>query len=147
MHGFASTLPQMGDFSDLFSPSLLKNAIFDADNNGYFGGMQQQSASTMAKDGIDASTGGESTAGLNRVFQFNGSSNGSDSASPSNSSTSQWNANGANSSCGTSPEPSHGSPADKSQNSTNSYIGETASLPSRYSTSSQLYSQQQAVNA
>ncbi|KAK1060190.1 DNA-binding transcription factor yap1 [Friedmanniomyces endolithicus] len=147
MHGFASTLPQMGDFSDLFSPSLLKNAIFDADNNGYFGGMQQQSASTMAKDGIDANTGGESTAGLNRVFQFNGSSNGSDSASPSNSSTSQWNANGANSSCGTSPEPSHGSPADKSQNSTNSYIGETASLPSQYSNSSQLYGQQQAVNA
>ncbi|KAK0323792.1 DNA-binding transcription factor yap1 [Friedmanniomyces endolithicus] len=146
MHGFASTLPQMGDFSDLFSPSLLKNAVFDVDNNGYFGGVQQQSGSTMAKDGTDASTGGESTAGLNRVFQFNGSSNGSDSASPSNSSSSQWNANAANSSCGTSPEPSHGSPADRSQNSTNSYIGETASLPSQYSTSSQLYSQQQAVN-
>ncbi|TKA83027.1 hypothetical protein B0A55_00837 [Friedmanniomyces simplex] len=150
MHGFASTLPQMGGdnlFGDLFSPSLLKNANFDNNNNGYFGDAQQQSgSSTMVKNSIDASNGGESTAGLNRVFQFNGSSNGSDSASPSNSSTSQWNANGANSSCGTSPEPSHGSPADKAHNSTDSYNGDKMNLMQQYSDSSQLFGQQEVVN-
>ncbi|KAK5750188.1 DNA-binding transcription factor yap1 [Elasticomyces elasticus] len=148
MHGFASTLPQMGGdnmFSDLFSPSLLKNANFETNNNnGYFNATQQPSSATMsAKNSIDASTGGESTAGLNRVFQFNGSSSASDSASPSNSSTSQWNANGPNSSCGTSPEPSHGSPADKAQNSTDSYIAEKSNTMQSFGDSSQLFNNQQ----
>ncbi|KAK3115316.1 DNA-binding transcription factor yap1 [Teratosphaeriaceae sp. CCFEE 6253] len=140
MHGFASTLPQMGDdnlFGGLFSPSLLKNANFDTETSYFNPAPQQQpSAPASAKHSIDASTGGESTAGLNRVFQFNGSSSGaSDSASPSNSSTSQWNAHGANSSCGTSPEPSHGSPADKLHHggSADSYANEKPSLLSQYS--------------
>ncbi|EMC99441.1 hypothetical protein BAUCODRAFT_63784 [Baudoinia panamericana UAMH 10762] len=75
--------------------------------------------SSSASNGVsnfDATNGGESTAGLNRVFQFNSGSSASDSASPSGSSTSQWNAQ-ANSSCGTSPEPSHESPGHKANNS------------------------------
>ncbi|KAK5734997.1 DNA-binding transcription factor yap1 [Elasticomyces elasticus] len=108
-------LPQIGGdnlFSDLFSPSLLKNTNFENNNNsGYFNAAQQPSSATMStKNSIDASAGGESTAGLNRVFQFNANSSASDSASPSNSSTSQRNANGPNSSCGMSLESSHGSP-------------------------------------
>lgn len=108
MHGFASTLPQMNNdpFSDLFSPSILKNS--SGNNGNYFSNGQNNNANNYA-----ATDGGDSTAGLSRVFQFNSGSNASDSASPSNSSTSQWNANTANSSCGTSPEPSHGSPANK----------------------------------
>ncbi|KAK5110020.1 hypothetical protein LTR62_006387 [Meristemomyces frigidus] len=121
MHGFASTLPQMNHtnpFADLFSPSLLKNANFDTNSN-YFDGAPQHVSS---HNSIDASTGGESTAGLNRVFQFNGGSNASDSASPSGSSSTQWNA-AANSSCDTSPEPSHDSPAHTGHNnSMDSYV-------------------------
>lgn len=113
MHGFATTLPQMGGagndpFGDLFSPSILKTVSHS--NNGYFSSNQQKSNVQSANNG------GDSTAGIpdNRVFRFNSTSNTSDSASPSASSLSQWNANGtANSSCGTSPEPSHGSPLNK----------------------------------
>ncbi|KAF2172906.1 hypothetical protein M409DRAFT_49418 [Zasmidium cellare ATCC 36951] len=111
MHGFASTLPQMngaGDpFGDLFSPSILKSASVD----GYF--PDPQSGDSPSNQLQNGDAGGDSTSGLNRVFQFNGGSNASDSTSPSASSSSQWNGNGANSSCGTSPEPSHGSPANK----------------------------------
>jgi AP-1-like factor len=116
MHGFASTLPQMtggsDPFGDLFSPSILKNA----NNPDYFKDTPQSAPSTN----YNIDNGGDSTAGLNRVFQFNGGSNASDSTSPSASSQSQWNVNGTgNSSCGTSPEPSHDSPAikDKQANS------------------------------
>jgi AP-1-like transcription factor len=135
MHGFASTLPQMNDnpFGDLFSPSLLKNANFD-NSNSYFGNAQQSNAGGVSLSGFEGSSGGESTAGLNRVFQFNSGSSASDSASPSASSTSQWNAN-ANSSCGTSPEPSHGSPANKAQNTTDSYSADKANPLRSYSTS------------
>jgi AP-1-like factor len=115
MHGFATTLPQMGGggndpFGDLFSPSILKTV--GQSGNGYFN-PNQQNATAPATNG---NNGGDSTAGIpdNRVFRFNSTSNTSDSASPSASSLSQWNANGtANSSCGTSPEPSHGSPLNK----------------------------------
>jgi AP-1-like factor len=115
MHGFATTLPQMsGDgndpFGDLFSPSILKTV--GQSGNGYFNS-NQQNATAPATTGTN---GGDSTAGIpdNRFFRFNSTSNTSDSASPSASSLSQWNANGtANSSCGTSPEPSHGSPLNK----------------------------------
>lgn len=116
MHGFASTLPPMGGtsndpFGDLFSPSILKSASVDSTNN-YFPNTTQATATTNMNTVLDPN-GGDSTAGLNRVFQFNSnSSGGSDTASPSASSASQWNGN-ANSSCGTSPEPSHGSPANK----------------------------------
>ncbi|CAK4033834.1 bZIP transcription factor [Lecanosticta acicola] len=114
MHGFASTLPQMGvgndAFSDLFSPSILKSA----NANGYFNNSQLGSNMMNAPQNYNADSGNDSTSGLTRVFQFSGGSNASDSTSPSASSTSQWNANGgADSSCGTSPEPSHDSPANK----------------------------------
>lgn len=120
MHGFASTLPQMNannnsdPFGDLFSPNLLKTV--NQNGNSYFDTTQQASAAPVMGN---AQNGGDSTAGIpdNRVFRFNSTSNGSDSASPSASSLSQWNMNGtANSSCGTSPEPSHGSPANKEKN-------------------------------
>jgi AP-1-like factor len=115
MHGFATTLPQMGGggndpFGDLFSPSILKTV--NQSGNSYFN-TNQQNASAPA---TNVNNGGDSTAGIpdNRVFRFNSTSNTSDSASPSASSLSQWNANGtANSSCGTSPEPSHESPHNK----------------------------------
>lgn len=114
MHGFASTLPQMnsgnGAFGDLFSPDLLKSANM----NNYFNNNNdtQNSAPGSNYNGDSTDTGGESTAGINRAFQFNSGSNASDSTSPSASSNSQWNMNGnGNSSCGTSPEPSHDSPA------------------------------------
>lgn len=118
MHGFASTLPQMGDdnpFGDLFSPSLLKSAIKDGNdlftNNRKQQPRQMTDGSNSQQNSRDSYSGGESTAGLNRVFQFNSGSSAADSASPSASSSSQWNGNGPNSSCGTSPEPTHDSPA------------------------------------
>jgi len=115
MHGFATTLPQMSGggndpFGDLFSPSILKTV--GQSGNGYFNSNQQNANAPVA----NVNNGGDSTAGIpdNRVFRFNSTSNTSDSASPSASSLSQWNANGtANSSCGTSPEPSHESPLNK----------------------------------
>lgn len=117
MHGFASTLPSMNGtsndpFGDLFSPSILKSASVDGNSN-YFTPPNQVNGSTVSDP-----NGGDSTAGLNRVFQFNSTSSVSDTASPSASSASQWN--GANnSSTGTSPEPSHGSPMNKANQSTN----------------------------
>lgn len=115
MHGFATTLPQMGGggndpFGDLFSPSILKTV--NQSGNSYFNTNQQNANAPVTS----VNNGGDSTAGIpdNRVFRFNSTSNTSDSASPSASSLSQWNANGtANSSCGTSPEPSHESPHNK----------------------------------
>jgi len=122
MHGFASTLPQMTNasdpFGDLFSPSILKGTNV----SGYF---EDPTTNTVPNSGTD--TGGDSTSGLNRVFQFNSGSNASDSTSPSASSSSQWNANGtSNSSCETSPEPSHDSPANKDTN-TALYAGDATS--------------------
>lgn len=117
MHGFASTLPQMNGgndgLADLFSPSLLKSASVD----GYFDDSQTSNSNSNNSQAVNGNGGNDSTSGLNRVFQFNSSSSTSDGTSPSASSQSQWNGNGANSSCGTSPEPSHGSPAinDKAQ--------------------------------
>ncbi|EME48873.1 hypothetical protein DOTSEDRAFT_67816 [Dothistroma septosporum NZE10] len=111
MHGFASTLPQMNGGSDgladLFSPSLLKSASVD----GYFDVSQNSNGVSNSSQALTLNGGNDSTSGLNRVFQFNSSSSTSDGTSPSASSQSQWNGNGANSSCGTSPEPSQGSPA------------------------------------
>jgi AP-1-like factor len=133
MHGFATTLPQMNGsgndpFGDLFSPSILKTV--GQSGNGYFNPSQQNT-----NTGVN--NGGDSTAGIpdNRVFRFNSTSNTSDSASPSASSLSQWNLNGTtNSSCGTSPEPSHGSPLNKDKsnetydktNLQNSYTANTS---------------------
>ena len=121
MHGFASTLPQMngnnGDpFGDLFSPSIMKTV---GQTGNYFD--PNQSTNSVPAAAV-AKNGGESTAGIpdNRVFRFNSTSNTSDSASPSASSLSQWNMNGTtNSSCGTSPEPVHDSPANKDKSADN----------------------------
>ena len=139
MHGFASTLPQMMNdpFGDLFSPSILKSSNHDA-TNSYFADVLPQQGKAVPTLPHDASNGGESTAGLNRVFQFNSGSSASDSASPSASSTSQWNANGANSSCGTSPEPSHDSPASGTDKHTGLYMDNTgAQAYSQYANFSQ----------
>ncbi|KAF2772387.1 PAP1-domain-containing protein [Teratosphaeria nubilosa] len=128
MHGFASTLPQMGGdnpFGDLFSPSLLKSANMD-NSNAYFANAQQKNQPYASFDTLN---GGESTAGLNRVFQFNGGSSASDSASPSSS---NWNNNGTNSSCGTSPEPSHDSPANKVDRSFSQSSKAPSQLPANY---------------
>ena len=118
MHGFASTLPQMkgnanDPFGDLFSPSILKSASMDSTGQYFGGGMQMNSTANL--NGVTDISGGDSTAGLNRAFQFNSGSSASDTASPSASSASQWNAN-ANSSTGTSPEPSHNSPSNQAKN-------------------------------
>ncbi|SMR44555.1 unnamed protein product [Zymoseptoria tritici ST99CH_3D1] len=114
MHGFASTLPQMtggsDPFGDLFSPSILKSA----NHQDYFKNNSSTATQPAPSTSSNIDNGGDSTAGLNRVFQFNSGSNASDTTSPSASSQSQWNMNGTcNSSCGTSPEPSHNSPANK----------------------------------
>nr|POF17836.1 ap-1-like transcription factor [Quercus suber] len=105
MHGFADTIPQMSNdaLGSLFSPSILKTGSMDG--NDFFGTSQIPANSNT--------NGGDSTAGLNRAFRFNSGSSTSDSASPSTTSSSRWNANGGNSSCGTSPEPSHDSPGTK----------------------------------
>lgn len=129
MHGFAATLPQMDSsanpFGDLFSPSILKGAGID----NYFDTTNIAPADTNIA--YPTTDGGDSTAGLNRVFQFNSGSSASDSTSPSASSSSQWNANGVtNSSCGTSPEPSHDSPSNKEK------TPETADRAGNYRTGS-----------
>lgn len=121
MHGFAGTLPAMNStstdpFGDLFSPSILNSASIDSNAN-YFPNTTQANGTTNINS-IPDSNGGGSTAGLNRVFEFNSNSSSSDTASPSASSASQWNGN-ANSSTGTSPEPSHGSPANKANDKFN----------------------------
>ena len=95
MHGFADTLPQMNGatndpFGDLFSPSVLRSASMDSNGN-YFGNNSTQVNGAATVNGTNDANGGESTAGLNRVFQFNSNSSTSDSASPSASSASQWN--------------------------------------------------------
>lgn len=121
MHGFASTLPQMGrsandPFGDLFSPSILKTVKQDA---GYFN--PADSAQQGSANAPLVNNGGDSTAGIpdHRVFRFNSNSIASDSASPSASSSSQWNQNVATSSCGTSPEPISDSPANASKSPQN----------------------------
>lgn len=118
MHGFASTLPQMnsgnGAFDDLFSPNLLKSANMNSyfNNNNNHQDTKNSAPASRSTGDSNADAGGDSTAGISRAFQFNSGSNASDSTSPSASSNSQWNMNGnGNSSCGTSPEPSHESPA------------------------------------
>ncbi|KAK5136781.1 hypothetical protein LTR08_002077 [Meristemomyces frigidus] len=124
MPGFAGTLPQMGvenPFGDLFSPGLLHSASMDG--NIILSNAQQ--ATKHSRSSADTNHGGDSTAGLNRVFQFNSGSS-AESASPSNSSFSQWNANGTNTSCGTSPESTHDSPANKPDSNGDSFYDKNA---------------------
>ncbi|KAF1808016.1 PAP1-domain-containing protein [Eremomyces bilateralis CBS 781.70] len=77
--------------------------------SGSTGSMSPESQTSPAQNSTSTKgtsrTSADSVADPSRVFQFN--SSGSNSASPSSSSLSQF---GPNSSCGTSPEPSHNSP-------------------------------------
>lgn len=99
VNGFNSTLPQMqatDSFEGLFSPSILSG------NNAFFESPKPTPAAQNGDNGTD------SNSGIARVFRFNSGSTSSNTASPSTSSLSQYN---ANSSCGTSPESSHESPS------------------------------------
>lgn len=81
--------------------------------NDFFGFSNNTSNMATARSNTVSSTSSQS-----RVFQFNsGSSSHSD--SPSNSSTSPTN---QNSSCGTSPEPSHTSPKQQTDTITDGYV-------------------------
>lgn len=93
-------------FAGLFSPSLLRNGGADY---GF-----TNAVSAPAQD-----NGTDTNSGLSRVFRFNSGSTASNTDSPSASSLSQWN---PNSSCGTSPEPSHPSPPVNMDNKANAYM-------------------------
>ncbi|KAK4984347.1 DNA-binding transcription factor yap1 [Elasticomyces elasticus] len=100
--GPQSTVPYMptgsGDmFANLFGPPVPSSVIQDAGSHNY--------SSVATPQTTDPGT--DTTSGLNRVFHFNSNSASSNTDSPSTSSASQYN---ANSSCGTSPEPSQSSP-------------------------------------
>ncbi|KAF2716841.1 PAP1-domain-containing protein [Polychaeton citri CBS 116435] len=121
MHGFASMLPQMNDtphddtFGGLFSPSILKSVKNASSGDTNYFNSQRQNSQPVNSTEFASDLGTSSTSGYNRAFQFNSTSSISgisDSASPA-SSMSQWNNNNGNSSCGTSPEPVHDSPANK----------------------------------
>jgi AP-1-like factor len=121
------------DLNDLFSPSLLKSANLDS----YLSGGQFDLASSDARN-FTADNGGDTTAGLNRAFQFNGDSNASDTTSPSASSNSQWNANGVTtSSCETSPEPYNEVPSARNKSlASNSLASPQNSLISSFNNNS-----------
>jgi AP-1-like factor len=107
---YSNLLPQSG-LDGLFSPSLLKSANLDA----FLSNTQPQASTTEART-YTADNGGDTTAGLNRVFQFNGDGNASDTTSQSASPNSQWNNNGiTTSSCETSPEPYNDGPLHKNK--------------------------------
>ncbi|EMD97914.1 hypothetical protein COCC4DRAFT_173684 [Bipolaris maydis ATCC 48331] len=87
--------------------------------NGFFGfNNNNNNNNSTPNAGASRSNTTSSTGSQSRIFQFNsGSSNHSD--SPSNSSTSPTN---QNSSCGTSPEPSHASPNQQADTITDGYV-------------------------
>ncbi|KAI9708632.1 MAG: DNA-binding transcription factor yap1 [Bogoriella megaspora] len=89
------------DLASLFSPSILKSVSNDS-SFSYF------PSTNNATSQQDNSSNENSIGSTSRIFRFN--STPSNTASPSDSTTSQYN---ANSSYGTSPEPSHNSPANK----------------------------------
>jgi AP-1-like factor len=128
-----SNLLTNSNLNDLFSPSLFKSANLDA----YLSGGQLDSGSSDART-FTADNGGDTTAGLNRAFQFNGDSNASDTTSPSASSNSQWNANGiTTSSCETSPEPYAEGPSARNKSlASNSLASPQNSLLSSYNSNS-----------
>ncbi|KAL9075793.1 MAG: hypothetical protein Q9157_003894 [Trypethelium eluteriae] len=109
-NGFTANNLQLGarmngldDLAGLFSPSILKaDNPFEQGLSSNVNGNRQQDNSSSSENSIGQS---------NRVFRFN--STPSNTASPSDSSASQYN---ANSSCGTSPEPSHNSPGNVKSN-------------------------------
>lgn len=92
-------------FAGLFSPTILNSVNYGTVDNDY--GFQK-SASPQSPNNTSQDAGTDSNSGLSRVFRFNSGSASSQTDSPSQSSLSQFN---ANSSCNTSPEPSHDSPA------------------------------------
>lgn len=81
--------------------------------NGFFGFNDSTSSNQNTRRNTESSTRSQS-----RVFQFNSGSS-SHSESPSNSSTSPTN---QNSSCGTSPEPSHTSPNQQADTIADGYV-------------------------
>jgi len=86
-----------GNLNGLFSPSLI-NSLSSSSPFDY-----NMPAKTPSNRGSN-----DSSATPSHAFQFNSGSSSSNSDSPSASSVSQYG--GQNSSCGTSPEPSHNSP-------------------------------------
>ena len=97
------TAPQtngIDDLASLFSPSILKT-----DNNPYESALASNINGSTQQNNNSSISSENSIGSTNRIFRFN--STPSTTASPSDSSTSQYN---ANSSCGTSPEPYHNSP-------------------------------------
>jgi len=126
MHGFASPSAQTTNAStdalgDLFSPSILAGA----NANNYFDASPFAATNAQA---YNVDNGGDTTAGVPGAFVFNSTSSISDTTSPS-AGSSQWNAHNTNSSCDTSPEPSHDSPALKDTRS-NSRSGKQPALSS-----------------
>jgi AP-1-like factor len=99
--------------------SILTTPTLNPLGHGSPGGYNMFTSNTSAEPLSMAST--DNPTPQSRIFQFNSNSNSS--ASPSASSVSQYG-NGTNSSCGTSPEPSHNSPATGSKDITLSTINE-----------------------
>ncbi|KAL2353462.1 AP1-like transcription factor-like protein [Cryomyces antarcticus] len=107
---------QVGGFDELaglFSPSIL-NSVSNDTSFDYGFPPPAETVKQPSRSSVDSSNG------LPRAFQFNShGSTASNTASPSASSVSQYN---ANSSCGTSPEPSHNSPA-RERSTDNAMVG------------------------
>jgi AP-1-like factor len=111
--GNSSTPVTNDNLAALFSPSLLGNN--DALNFTSY--LPNTTAEPQNMSGDNQSSSGQS-----RIFQFNSNSVSSDSPG-SSSSVSQYG--GANSSCGTSPEPSHNSPSSGNKDATLDTINES----------------------
>jgi len=122
LNGSGTTSPAVNNVSNapadsitgLYSPSLLNGLGANGSSDNKFPGTSNQE--TQSNRGST-----DSTSGRSRTYNTN--STPSNSASPSDSSVSNYG--GANSSCGTSPEPSHNSPgAGKSNDTTMDTINE-----------------------
>lgn len=101
------------------SPKSQLNGVAGQNNaidaaTGLFSSAMTNGHTAAPEQGVNR-TSTDSSSARSRVFQFNSGSTPSNSDSPSASSTSQFGG-GANSSCGTSPEPSHNSPSAKETN-------------------------------
>lgn len=119
VNGFHSTLPQMqatDGLEGLFSPSILNGTV------PFF------ESPKPTGDNSNGDNGTDSNSGIARAFRFNSGSTSSNTASPSCSSQSQYN---AASSCSTTPESSHESPSqDNNKQITNGLNGKTSNAQS-----------------
>lgn len=95
------------------SPTSQQNGVRSPDKTSPGSGDAFNSGLNGLPNTANGARGSTSSSGTQRVFQFNSHSNSSTNDSPSASSVSQY---GANSSCGTSPEPSHNSPGNDKSN-------------------------------